>query len=67
MSDAITLSEVQEFIAGFWYHYDQGHFESWPLRIGDEMDYVSRSELAHAHSRNCCLPNCTAAPRRWRG
>lgn len=44
MSDAITLSEVQEFIAGFWYHYDQGHFDELATRIGDEMEYLSRSE-----------------------
>ncbi len=44
MSNDITLSEVQEFIAGFWYHYDQGHFEELALRIGDEMEYLSRSE-----------------------
>lgn len=44
MSDAITLSEVQEFIAGFWYHYDQGHFDELASRIGEEMEYVSRSE-----------------------
>lgn len=44
MSDAITLSEVQEFIAGFWYHYDQGHFDELAVRIGDEMEYLSRSD-----------------------
>ena len=44
MSNDITLSEVQEFIAGFWYHYDQGHFDELALRIGDEMEYLSRSE-----------------------
>jgi hypothetical protein len=44
MSTDITLAEVQEFIAGFWYHYDQGHFDELALRIGDEMQYVSRSE-----------------------
>ena len=44
MSDAITLSEVQEFIAGFWFHYDQGHFDELAVRIGDEMEYVSRSD-----------------------
>jgi hypothetical protein len=44
MSDTITLSEVQEFIAGFWYHYDQGHFDELAFRIGDEMEYVSRSD-----------------------
>jgi len=44
MSNDITLSEVQEFIAGFWYHYDQGHFDELAARIGDEMEYLSRSE-----------------------
>ena len=44
MSDAITLSEIQEFIAGFWYHYDQGHFDELAVRIADDMDYLSRSE-----------------------
>lgn len=44
MSNEIALSEVQEFIAGFWYHYDQGHFDELAVRIGDEMEYVSRSD-----------------------
>jgi hypothetical protein len=44
MSNEITLSEIQEFIAAFWYHYDQGHFAELALRIGDEMEYLSRSE-----------------------
>jgi hypothetical protein len=44
MSNEITLSEIQEFIAAFWYHYDQGHFDELALRIGDEMEYLSRSE-----------------------
>jgi hypothetical protein len=44
MSNEITLSEVQEFIAGFWYHYDEGHFDELDVRIGDEMEYLSRSQ-----------------------
>lgn len=44
MSESITLSEIQEFIAGFWYHYDQGHFDELAVRISDEMEYVSRSD-----------------------
>ncbi|WP_333890497.1 polyketide cyclase [Mycolicibacterium gadium] len=47
MSDDITLSEIQEFIAGFWYHYDQGHFDELATRIGDEMEYLSRSDSGH--------------------
>jgi hypothetical protein len=56
MSDDITLSEVQEFIAGFWYHYDQGYFDELRLRIGDEMEYVSRSD-----SGNCPFEDLLAA------
>ncbi|WP_396908983.1 polyketide cyclase [Mycolicibacterium sp.] len=44
MSNEITLSEVQEFISGFWYHYDQGHFAEVDARIADEMEYLSRSD-----------------------
>jgi hypothetical protein len=44
MSNEITLSEIQEFIAAFWYHYDQGHFAELAAWIGDEMEYLSRSD-----------------------
>jgi hypothetical protein len=56
MSNEITLAEVQEFIAGFWYHYDQGHFDELAVRIGDEMAYVSRSD-----SGNCPFEELLAA------
>jgi hypothetical protein len=56
MSNEITLSEVQEFIAGFWYHYDQGHFDELAVRIGDEMEYLSRSD-----SGNCPFEELLAA------
>jgi hypothetical protein len=44
MSNEISLPEVQEFVAGFWFHYDQGHFDELATRIGDEMEYLSRSD-----------------------
>ncbi len=56
MSDEITLPEIQEFIAGFWYHYDQGHFDELAVRIGDEMAYLSRSD-----SGNCPFEELLAA------
>jgi hypothetical protein len=56
MSNEITLSEVQEFISGFWYHYDQGHFAELAARIGDEMEYLSRSD-----SGNCPFEHLLAA------
>lgn len=56
MSTEISLSEVQEFIAGFWYHYDQGHFDELAVRIGGEMEYLSRSD-----SGNCPFEELLAA------
>lgn len=56
MSNDISLSEVQEFIAGFWYHYDQGAFDELAVRIGDEMEYLSRSD-----SGNCPFEELLAA------
>ncbi|KUI23211.1 polyketide cyclase [Mycobacterium sp. GA-1285] len=56
MSNEITLSEVQEFIAAFWYHYDQGHFAELGARLGDEMEYLSRSD-----SGNCPFEHLLAA------
>ncbi|AFM16375.1 hypothetical protein Mycch_1576 [Mycolicibacterium chubuense NBB4] len=56
MSDEITLPEIQEFIAGFWYHYDEGHFDEVGARIGEEMHYLSRSQ-----SGNCPFEHLLAA------
>ncbi|MGE2734684.1 nuclear transport factor 2 family protein [Mycolicibacterium vaccae] len=44
MTNEITLPEVQEFIAGFWYHYDQGQFDVLAGYIADDMHYLSRSD-----------------------
>ena len=56
MSNEIALPDVQEFIAGFWFHYDQGHFDELALRIGEEMEYLSRSD-----SGNCPFEHLLAA------
>jgi hypothetical protein len=56
MANEITLSEVQEFIAGFWYHYDQGYFDELGARLGEEMSYLSRSD-----SGNCPFEHLLAA------
>ncbi len=44
MTTQITLPEVQEFIASFWYHYDQGKFDVLATFIADDMQYLSRSD-----------------------
>jgi hypothetical protein len=56
MSNEISLAEVQEFVADFWFHYDQGHFDELGARIGDEMEYLSRSD-----SGNCPFEELLAA------
>jgi hypothetical protein len=56
MSSEISLSEIQEFVAGFWYVYDQGRFDELATRIGDEMEYLSRSD-----SGNCPFEELLAA------
>jgi hypothetical protein len=56
MSNEITLSEAQEFLAEFWYHYDQGHFSELAIRIADDMTYSSRSD-----SGNCPFEHLLAA------
>jgi hypothetical protein len=59
VTNEIMLSEVQEFIAGFWFHYDQGNFGEVGARIGGEMEYVSRSD-----SGNCPFEHLLAAELR---
>ncbi|SDE02729.1 SnoaL-like domain-containing protein [Mycolicibacterium neoaurum] len=44
MTTPITLPEVQEFIASFWYHYDQGQFDVLAAYVADDMKYLSRSD-----------------------
>lgn len=56
MTTQITLPEAQEFIASFWYHYDQGQFDVLSTYISDEMTYLSRSD-----SGNCPFEDLLAA------
>ncbi|MEZ0341109.1 nuclear transport factor 2 family protein [Mycobacterium sp. pV006] len=56
MTNEITLPEIQEFIARFWYHYDQGQFDVLADFIADDMQYLSRSD-----SGNCPFEELLAA------
>ncbi len=56
MTSQIALPEVQEFIARFWYHYDQGQFDVLATFIADDMNYLSRSD-----SGNCPFEELLAA------
>jgi SnoaL-like domain len=44
MTNDVTLSELQEFIAGFWYHYDEAHYEELAASYAPNVHYVTRSD-----------------------
>ncbi|MBV9089159.1 MAG: nuclear transport factor 2 family protein [Mycobacteriaceae bacterium] len=44
MSNDITLSELQEFIGAFWYHYDEAHYDEMAAAYADDVRYMSRSD-----------------------
>ena len=44
MANDITLPELQEFIAGFWYHYDEARYDELAVRYAEDIHYVSRSD-----------------------
>lgn len=44
MSNDVTLSELQEFIAGFWYHYDEAQYDKLAAGCADNVRYVTRSD-----------------------
>lgn len=44
MSNVITLSELQEFIGEFWYHYDEAHYDEVAAAYAKDVRYVSRSD-----------------------
>ncbi len=43
-TDTLSLTELQNFIGEFWYHYDQGHFAEMGAAFTDDAVYVSRSD-----------------------
>ncbi len=44
MSNEITLPELHEFIAAFWYHYDEAHYDELAARYSQDVRYVTRSD-----------------------
>jgi hypothetical protein len=44
VSNDISLGELQEFIAEFWFHYDEAHFDEMAARYADDIHYSSRSD-----------------------
>jgi SnoaL-like domain len=44
VSNPIALPELQEFIAGFWFDYDEAHYEELTARYAENVHYVTRSD-----------------------
>lgn len=44
MSNDITLSELQEFIAEFWFHYDEADYAELAAAHSTDVRYLTRSE-----------------------
>lgn len=44
MSYDITLPELQEFIAGFWFHYDEAHYDELAASYAEDVHYLTRSD-----------------------
>lgn len=44
MSNDITLSELQEFIAGFWYDYDEANYDAIAAAHAENVRYRTRSD-----------------------
>jgi len=44
MSNEITLPELQEFIACFWHHYDEAHYDELAASHAQDVDYETRSD-----------------------
>jgi SnoaL-like protein len=44
MANDITLPELQEFIAGFWYHYDEAHYDEMAAAYAEDVHYLTRSD-----------------------
>lgn len=44
MSNDISLAELQEFVAEFWFHYDEAHYDELGARYAEDIHYSSRSD-----------------------
>ncbi|MGD1241853.1 nuclear transport factor 2 family protein [Mycobacterium seoulense] len=44
MNNDITLSQLQEFIGEFWYHYDEAHYDELAARYAQDVRYMTRSD-----------------------
>ncbi|WP_374021439.1 nuclear transport factor 2 family protein [Mycobacterium sp. HNNTM2301] len=67
MDNDVTLAELQEFIAEFWYHYDEAHYDELAARYAEDIRYVSRSDSGASPFEELMSPelNGRAAVMEW--
>jgi SnoaL-like domain len=44
MTTDISLPELQEFIARFWYDYDEAHYDELAASYAEDVHYLTRSD-----------------------
>ncbi|ORA15478.1 nuclear transport factor 2 family protein [Mycobacterium arosiense] len=44
MSNDVTLPELQEFIASFWYHYDEARYDELAASYAEDVHDLTRSD-----------------------
>jgi hypothetical protein len=44
VSNDISLAELQELVAEFWFHYDEAHYDALAARYAENVRYVTRSD-----------------------
>lgn len=44
MTTDISLPELQEFIARFWYDYDEAHYDELAASYAEDVGYLTRSD-----------------------
>ncbi|MFP1153674.1 nuclear transport factor 2 family protein [Mycobacterium sherrisii] len=59
MSNDITLSELQEFIADYWYHYDEAHYAELAACHADDVHYLTRSDSGASPFEELMSPELT--------
>lgn len=59
MANDITLPELQEFIAGFWYHYDEAHYDVLAASYAEDVRYLTRSDSGASPFEELMSPELT--------
>ncbi|WP_407688020.1 nuclear transport factor 2 family protein [Mycobacterium sp. HUMS_1102779] len=59
MANDITLPELQEFIAGFWYHYDEAHYDVLVASYAEDVRYLTRSDSGASPFEELMSPELT--------